>query len=329
MRLSSTRVLDRRNRCSAINKLSNICMRQIQTIISTFTLIILFSSCSDKKKVKSVYGLQNDTIVSINKFDREGRLIFDRTTQIIESWNNGLMTWMTAKEFEGNKPTYEYYAHSNSGLRITFYDYDENGELINEYSKFFDSSNKKGRNPFAEIYQIETRESLKSYLINTIPDSILFSNYLEAKSENTEYFKSFTDSLGRKVKEYWTIVDSTETRRTIKKFDEKGNLIYRYYKTQWDEGIEKFQYNSNGELIEELEIWDPDRNRFQKKEHLYSNGLIQKTLFYHDTALAYKYEYFYKDTLLEREIKTRVTEAEHFKDRKKTETIEYRYEYFE
>lgn len=304
-------------------------MKPIQTFITTLTLIILFFSCSEKKKLKSVYGLQNDTIVSIKKYDREGRLIFDRTTQIIESWNSGLMTWMSAKEFDGNKLTYEYYAHSNSELRITFYDYDKNGELINEYSKFFSSSNKKDQNPFVEIYQIETRDSLKSYLQNAIPDSILFSNHQGANSESTEYFKSFTDSLGRKVKEYWTIVDGAETRKTIRKFDKKGNLIYRYYKTQWDEGIEEFHYNSNGEMIEELEIWDPANNRFQKKEHFYSNGLLQKTLFYHDTALAFKYEYFYTDTLLDKEIQTRVTEAEHFKDRKKIETIEYRYEYFE
>lgn len=304
-------------------------MKPIQIFISTLTLIILFSSCSEKKELKSVYGLQSDTIVSIRKYDREGRLIFDRTTQIIESWNNGLMTWMTATEFKGNKPTYEYYAHSNSGLRITLYDYDENRELVTEYSKFFSSSNRKGQNPFREIYKIESCDSLKSYLQNTIPDSIPFSNHHKANSESADYFKSYSDSLGHIVKEYWTIVDSIETRRTIKKFDEKGNLIYKYYKTKWDEGIEKFQYNSIGELIEELEIWDPDKNRFQKKEHFYSDGLLQKTLFYHDSALALKYEYFYKDTLLDKEIKTRVTESEHFKDRKKTETIEYRYEYFE
>lgn len=304
-------------------------MKQIQTFISTLTLIILFSSCSEKKELKSVYGLQNDTIVSIKNYDRVGRLIFDRTTQIIENWNNGLMTWMKAKEFKGNRQTYEYYAHSNSGLRITIFDYDQNGELNGEFSKYYSSSNEKGRNPFGEIYAIESRDSLKSYLKSTIPDSVFFSNHQGANNENTEYFKSYTDSLGLKVKEYWTIVDGSETRKTIKKFDAKGNLIYKYNKTQWNEGIEKFKYNENGDLIEELEIWDPENNRFQKKEHFYSNGLLQKTLFYHDTALAFKYEYFYNDTLLDKEIKTRVTEAEHFKDRKRIETIEYRYKYFE
>jgi len=312
-----------------ISKLCNIEMKPIQIFISTITLIILFSSCSDKKGLKSVYGLQNDTIVSIKNYDRNGRLIFDRTTQLIERWDDGLMTWMTAIEFEGDKKLYQYYAHSNSGLRITLYDYHKNGELINEYSKFFSSSNKDGRNPFAEIYGIESRDTLKTYLLRTIPDSIPFSNNHRASKESTEFYKSYTDSLGHLVKEFWTIIDSSETRRTIKKYDAKGNLIYKYNKSRWDEGIEKFQYNSNGELIEELEIWDPDKNKFQKKEHFYSDGLLQKTLFYHDTALAFKYEYFYKDTLLDKEIKTRVTEAEHFKDRKKIETIEYRYEYFE
>ena len=309
--------------------LCNIEMQPIQVLILTLTLITLFSSCSDKKGLKSVYGLQNDTIVSIKNYDRDGRVIFDRTTQIIESWDNGLITWMTATEFDGNKPLYQYYAHSNSGLRITFYDYDINGELNNEYSKFFSSSNRDGRNPFEEIYEIESRDSLKAYLQETIPDSIPFSNKHRASKESTEFYKSYTDSLGHLVKEYWTIIDSSETRRTVKKYDANGNLIYKFNKTRWDEGVEKFQYNSNGELIEELEIWDPEKNKFQKKEHFYSDGLLQKTLFYHDTALAFTYEYFYNDTLLDKEIKTRVTEAEHFRDRKKTETIEYRYEYFE
>jgi len=304
-------------------------MRLIQIFILSLTLIILFSSCSDKNGLKSVYGYQNDTIVSVMNYDRNGRLIFDRTTQIIERWDNGLLTWMTAFEFEENKKVYEYYAHSNTGLRITFFDYDENGELNSEYWKYFSSSNREGRNPFAEIYEIENRDSLRAYILTTIPDSIPFLNIHSDFEESTEFYKSYTDSLGYFVKEYWTIIDSSETRRTIKKYDAKGNLIYKCNKTRWDERIEKFQYNSNGELIEELEIWDPEKNKFQKKEHYYSDGLLQKTFLYHGAALAFTYEYFYKDTLLDKEIKTRVTEAEHFKDRKKTETIEYRYEYFE
>ena len=303
-------------------------MKLIQIFISTLPLIIIFSSCSDKNGLKSVYGLENDTIVSIQNYDRNGRLVFDRTTQIIESWDYALMTWMTGFEFEGNKQTYEYYAHSNTGIRIRFYDYDENGELTKEYWRYFSSSNRDGRNPFAEICEIENRDSLKAYLLRTIPDSIPFLNNHRARKESTDFYESYTDSLGHLVKEYWTIIDGSETRRTIEKYDSNRNLIYKYYKTRWDEGIEKFQYNSNGELIEELEIWDPEKNKFQKKEHFYSDGLLRKTLFYHDTALAFTYEYFYKDTLLDVEIKTRVTEAEHFKNRKKTEKIEYRYEYF-
>jgi hypothetical protein len=310
-------------------------MNPTRIFISIIVLTFLTFSCSEKKKsvksnqLKSVYGLQNDTIVSIKNYDREGHLIFDRTTQIIESWDNGLMTWMTAIEFEGNKPLYQYYAHSNSGLRITFYDYDNNGELNNEYSKFFSSSNKYGRNPFAEICEIETRDSLKAYLLRAIPDSIPFSIIHRASKESTDFYKTYTDSLGYLVKEYWTIADSSQTNRIIKKYDSNGNLIYEYNKNRWNEGIEQFQYDSNGKLKEELEIWDPQNNRFQKKVHLYSNGLLQKTLFYHDTALAFTYEYFYNDTLLEKEIKTRVTEAEPFKDRKRKVIIEYRYEYFD
>lgn len=303
-------------------------MKQIKTFISLSTIIVVFSSCSWKKDLKSVYGLQNDTIVSIKNYDREGRIIFDRTTQIIESWDNELLTWITAKEYAGNKQTHEYYAHSNTGLRITVYDYDENGSLKNNYSKFYSSSNRPERNPFAEIYHIKNLDSLKAYLLKTIPDSIPFSNNEKASRGSTEFYKSFTDPHGNLVKEFWTIVDSFETKRTIKKYNGEEKLIYKYNKARWGERIEKFQYNSSGELTDELEIWNPVENRFQRKKHFYSNGLLEKTLFYHDTSLAFKYDYVYDDTLLVKETKTRITESEHFNDRKKIETIEYRYEYF-
>ena len=312
-----------------LQPLFNTTMKPIATLISTLMLIILFSSCSKDKKLKSVYGFQNDTIVSIKNYDREERLIFDRTTQIIENWDGKLLTWITAIEFEGSKPLYQYYAHSSAGLSITLYDYDDNGELINEYSKFYNTPNKGGGNPFAAIYEIESIEALKTYLLRAIPDSIPFSNNLGFRRESDEFYKSSKDSNGHLVKEYWTIEDGIETSRMTKRYDASGKLIFKYDKTRWIEEINKFQYNSNGELIEELKIWNPDKNRFQRKEYFYSNELLQKTLYYHDTALAFTYEYFYKDTLLQKEIKTRITETERFKDRRKIETIEYRYEYFE
>ncbi len=106
-------------------------------------------------------------------------------------------------------------------------------------------------------------------------------------------------------------------------------MIYCFTETAYNKGYKEFNYNSNGELIEEIDFWDIEDNNYQRYEHKYKNGLIEKTLFYHDTSLAYIYEYFYKDTLLKKEIKTRITEAEHFRERKKEEIIEYHYEYFQ
>lgn len=310
-------------------------MKQIPILISTITLILLAFSCSktedkqETKRLKSVYGFQNDTIVNIKEYDKKGRLIFDRTTQIIEDWDNELMSWMTAYQFDNDKLKYEYYAHSNTGLRIKLYDYDQSGELRNEYLKNFSDSHINGRNPFSEIYKIETADSLISYISKAIPDTLTFNKKNRFKRESTEFHKTYLDSQNLEVKEFWTIEDSIEIKRLIEQYDSKGNLVFKHSKNQWDEGIERFRFDTEGNLIEELEIYTPEENNFQKKEHFYSNGLLQKTLFYHDTALAFTYEYFYNDTVLDKEIKTRVTEAEHFKDRKKKEIIEYQYEYFE
>ena len=35
-----------------------------------------------------------------------------------------MLSWMTAYEFEKDKLIFEYYAHSNVGVRITIFDYD-------------------------------------------------------------------------------------------------------------------------------------------------------------------------------------------------------------
>lgn len=304
-------------------------MKLSKTILLTLYLFFLFFSCSKNEELKSVYGLQKDVIVSIKKYDRKGRLIFDRQTQIIEDWNNEHLTWITAKEFISDKLSFEYYAHSNTGLNIKYYDYGKNGKLLNEYSKHYDSSNREGRNPFAEIYKIETLDSLKYYLHQIISDSIGFSKYYKANPESTEFFNTFIDSIGQINKEYWTIIDSSESKRKIEKYDDKGNLIYKSYRNYWNSIIEEYKYNSYGKLIEEIEFSPPNKNRYQRKKHIYSDGLLQKTLFYHDTSLAFKYEYFYDDLLLNKEIRTRVTESEHFKNRRKIDSIEYKYEYFE
>lgn len=304
-------------------------MKLPKKIILTLNLFFLFFSCSKNEGLKSVYGLQKDVIVSIKTYDRKGRIIFNRKTQIIEDWNNEHLTWVTAKEFIADKLTFEYYAHSNTGLKIRYYDYGKNGKLLNEYSKYYDSSNREGRNPFSEIYEIETLESLKSYLHQIISDSIGFSKYYKASPESTEFFNIFTDSIGYINKEYWTIIDSLEAKRKLEKYDVKGNLIYKSYKNYWNSTIEEYKYNSYGEIIEEIEYSPPNKNKYQRKEHFYSNGLLQKTLYYHDTSLAFQYEYFYDDLLLNKEIRRRVTESEHFKNRRKIDSIEYKYEYFE
>jgi hypothetical protein len=305
-------------------------MNLTTAFLSTFFITIVISSYpeSENNVLKSVYGTQNDTIVSIKTYDQKGRLIFDRTTQIIEDWNNGLLTWMTAKEYQDDRLIFEYYAHSNLVLRIKVYDYDPNGVFRDTYVKFHSASSIEGRNPFADIYQIETFDSLKSFLLHIIPDSTPFAKHIDYTPEHVNYFRSSIDSTGLNVNEYWTIEGGSNTKTKVEKYDTNDRLVYSYHKDRWNEGVTHFKYDSLGHRIEELEIYDIRDHSFQKKEHVYIDGLLHKTFFYHDTSLAFTFEYIYQDTLLIREVHTRITEAEHFKNRSKSKSIDYKYIYF-
>ena len=300
--------------------------------IPILILAFVATSCSNQrrntKQLKSIYQFQHDTIVGIEKFDEEGRLVFGRTSQIIGRWNNALLTWMTAFEFKDDQLAFEYYAHSNTGLRIKIFDYDQNGDLRNEYTRYFSSSNRNGRNSFSEISQIESKAALISYLQGTIPDSIPFKKQTRASRENTQFFKTYLDEANIQTKEYWTIEDRIETQRIVEKYNSNGLLIFKNKQTRSNDRIDHFKYDNQGHLIEEIEISDPIKNKFQKKAHFYKNGVLEKTNFFHGDSLAFTYEYFYQGTLLIKEIKTRITESEHFKNRKKVETIDYKYGYY-
>ena len=80
-----------------------------KTLILLLTILI-FTSCDVKTKaLKSEIQTHNDTIVGVKKYDKKGKLIFNKTTQIIEDWNNDLMSWITADFYSDGKKTYSYY----------------------------------------------------------------------------------------------------------------------------------------------------------------------------------------------------------------------------
>ncbi|NVK03663.1 MAG: hypothetical protein HWD92_02525 [Flavobacteriia bacterium] len=301
----------------------------VYLMLVVLTTLVTACATTSNRSVKAIYGFQNDTVVSIQEYDEDGRIIFDRTTQIISRGeNSSLMTSMKASEYRDEKLLYEYYAHSNTGLRITLFDSNSNGSIANRYSMSVNAPLELSRNLLREIHGIENADSLIIYVERLMPESLRFSKVNRAQRANTEYFSTYQDSLGLLVKEYWTIEDTSRTEHIIKKFDLEDNLVYQYTYTEWQESVDEYRYDSAGNLVEELEIWDAREGRFQRREHLYNDGLLQRTNLYHGTALAFTYEYFYDDLLLVREVHTRVTDSEHFKDRKRVVTIEYVYEFY-
>lgn len=306
-------------------------MKRSKLLLYTLFCVVITFSCVEQKVgpkiLKSIYKTQGDRIVGIQTYDKKGRVVFDRTSQIVEDWNYRLMTWITVKKFENEKQILEFYAHSNFGLSITAFEYNKNGELIAKYIKHFGPSNGRNGNSLSEFHQIETSEALIKYVVSTIPDSIPFVKQNNNKTETFENNKTYLDSNNLIVHEYWTMNENTLTHKKVEKIDQNGKVVYVFNQTPYNKGTDEYKYDLDGNLIEELEISGSNDN-FQKKEHQYENGKLKKTMFYHDTALAFIYEYFYKDTLLIEELRTRITEDERFQKRRKQEKIEYEYIYY-
>lgn len=294
-------------------------------IIITLTLFLLFTSCENNKVIKSVYGVQNDTIVSIKKYDLKGRITFDRTTQIVSDINENidLLTWITVKVFKDDIQTYEYYGHSNSCLIVEHFEYNDKFNLINKYSRFF-VYNDGAENKFKELHKIETSEELISYINNKIPDSIKYVSVKRNCLNDINQFNTYKDSEQNIIEEYSTYNGFEINSKTIKKYNSDGQIISKFFKNKWYTQEDNFFYDKSRNLIEELNVYDSNKNDFQRKIHFYSDGRLLKTMFYHNKDLAYIYEYFYENKLLIKEV---CTEVENSKSRKQEE-INYFYEYY-
>jgi hypothetical protein len=281
------------------------------------------------KILKSEIQTQNDTIVGVKNYDQKGRLVFNKTTQIIEDWNNDLMSWMTAEIYSNDKIVYSYYAHSNLTLNKTIYDYDSENNLRETYTVSVPKPTKRERNLYKEIYKINSSDSLKNYVDSRLVNLDTLRKTVDLKREKDKFYLTYKDKDGNLTKEFWTIIDSMEVSKTIEKYNEENLLISAYKKTSYNEGIDYFKYNGDGQLIEEIEKYDIESDGFQRKVHNYNKDKLIKTLYYHDNDLAFTYEYIYEDTLLVRQINKRITNSKGFANRKREEIIDYEYRYYE
>ncbi|MFV1883596.1 MAG: hypothetical protein ACMZ7B_03830 [Balneola sp.] len=292
-------------------------------------LFILAVSCATikpyDKQIKSIKGYQDNINVSVELFDEYNRIVFEKTSQIIDNWDGELLTWITANVYEGNRKTHEYYAHSNHILRETVFDYYPNGELQGEYYRTYNGAIGV-RNEFGAIHSFTSQDSLINYIEHKIPDSIKFRSTSESY---LEYFNTYTDSSGLIVKEYLTLeMDSSLIEKEIRKYDGKGNLVFHRTDSPTNSDIIEYKYNRSGKIEEEIERYDLVEDRIQRKVYLYKDNNYIKELFYHGENLAFIYEYFYQDSLLIKKVTNRITDAAGFKNRPRKEIIEYVYEFF-
>lgn len=301
----------------------------MQKITLLLLIIFILASCEEQNpKLKSVKQIQNDTIVGLKLYDKNGRITFDKTTQIIEDWNNDLMTWISADFYSNDKKIISFYAHSNLTLNKTVYDYDAENNLRETYTVSVIKPKIRERNLYKEIYSINNPDTLRKFIENKLTKTDTLFKTIDFQKETEKFYISKTDESGILTKEFGIVIDSFQTSKTIEKY-KNNKLISSYHKSAYNENLDEFKYDEKGNLIEEIENWDLNNSRFQKKVHIYDKGNLVKTNFYHDKELAFTYEYEYEDTLLIKEIKTRLTKARSFKNRKKKEIIEYEYKYYE
>ena len=293
-------------------------------------LFVLAVSCATNKpydkQIKSIKGYQDSINVSVELFDEYNRIVFEKTSQIIDDWDGELLTWMTANIYDGNRKTHEYYAHSNHILRETVFDYYPDGTLQGEYYKTYDGTIGV-RNEFGTIHSFTSPDSLINYIKRTIPESIK----LKSTSESyLEYFDSYIDSSGLIVKEYLKLeMDSSLIEKEVMKYDGNENLVFYRTDSPTNSDIIEYKYDSSGKIEEEIETYDLVDNRIQRKVYLYEDKDYIKELFYHGENLAFTYEYFYQDSLLIKKVTNRITDATGFKNRPRKEVIEYVYEFFD
>lgn len=284
---------------------------------SVIVLIVLFS-CSKEQKTKSITKKINDTILEKKDFDSNNNLVFEKHNQIDFRMKNSLI-FITAFEYDSiNNINTKYYAHSNSGLKVTIDSFDLNMSLRKNKIKVFND--------------IEKKESYRNKLlsINSKKDFLKFFNSIFPSKKSFDYNYKYSDTIKTTVlktlKGDTLIVES-------KKIQDNFTLEYsKTYFNKKEKKIKEIRQNEYNELIEyiydgkERVIYENMKGQFYK--YYYKNNLLDKKELYHGNNLAFKVEYFYKKNKVYKEIKYRITESKYFQEIPKKNTIMYDYQYY-
>ncbi len=296
---------------------------------------LVFFSCQ-KREVKTILKYDNEEIVGIERYDENGKILLKKECQFIEDWGEYL-TFITGYKYQENLKTEEYYVHSNIEVRKIDFFYSKDS-LKSKKCKVLVSqsfSNRK-RNAFMDVFSIDSLKRLIEY-VETKTDTISTYDCSRInKSKDTELYVTErektkvekVDSLGNKVITTYESWRNPNDYQMIEKYS--NDLLIELEKiTPYQHSKEVFNYNSNRELIEEIDFLDLTQNKFQKKIHSYRKGKIVKTLFYHGEDLAFIYEYqYYRNGNIKSERKERISKNKHFSDRRKVEKYNFEYEYY-
>lgn len=264
-----------------------------------------FDTKNIPEKIKKIIQYKSDTILNIREFDSSKNLIFSHSKEYIGPyWNNKYITTIHANIYDSNnKKIKSYYLHSNVGICLDYFEYDENGFQKNVYSKnndFEDNEDQINTNPYSFIFKIESLNDLiNNEKINRIEE--IATKFLQLEKEY--------DSIGNLISEI--SFNSLYKRNNLEKFvyDNANNLIYSYLEDSDNNSLD-FIYNySENKLIQKLRI-SPIKNSISKEVdfiefYIYDNkNRLIEEIVYEKGKMKYKYFYEYNEINLVKKIIT-------------------------
>lgn len=280
----------------------------------------LFICCSKHETsaiIKSVTKTIDGDLLEKKEFDENGILNFEKHDQI-DYGKDGSVIFMFAFEKDTiNDLIFEYSANSNTGLELTIDSIGVDSLSIRKRIAIYDEIGDRG----------EFRSKLT--LLNSRQEFIAYFKTIYPENNNFKYDMVFSDTIRTEIVKYLkkdTII--IETKKT------QGEFIIEQSKEFYNLENQKIKEITTGKFNRKQTNYFENNNIILQKEKgqyykfYYQDNLLVKKEIYHGDSLAFVNEYFYKNDLITKEIKYRITESKYFTKIPKIQTIFYHYKFY-
>jgi len=247
-------------------------------------------------KIKIVRQYQDNFLLNVRIYDTLGNEIFSHYKQYVhENWNGKYITMISASIFDDfGKAIKLYNLHSNAGLSIQYYEYDNLGNNTKTYQRnndYEDDDDLINTNPFHYISEIKNIDELINH--SKIKE-------IELVAKKNLCSENILDSVGNVIKEIF--------------YKENGDSVYIRY--EYDKNKNKiYSYHSGNERFSETEYYF----EYEKKYSFFEEDL-QKEPRQSNLLQSVRIDYDW------REKRKRISDITHYKydnEDRLIETIEY------